>query len=47
MENEMLKKEIKELKDSILKRDMQTRKEMTDMYIEILKKSEENWKFVL
>ncbi|XP_008214272.1 kinesin-like protein KIF20A [Nasonia vitripennis] len=43
-ENELLKKEIKELKASALTRDMQTRQEMTDMYSEIMKKLEADWK---
>ena len=40
----MLQKEIKELKASAISRDMQTRQEMTDMYSEIMKKLELDWK---
>lgn len=40
----MLKKEIKDLKASALAKDMQTRKEMSDMYSNIMKKIEADWK---
>lgn len=43
-ENELLKKEIKELKASALTRDMKTRQEMSDMYSDIMKKLESEWK---
>lgn len=44
MENEILKKEIKELKASALAKEMQIRKEMSDMYSDIMKKIETDWK---
>ncbi|XP_023248047.1 kinesin-like protein KIF20A isoform X2 [Copidosoma floridanum] len=43
-ENEILKKENKELKQSILTKEMQTRQELTDVYTEIMKKLEADWK---
>ncbi|XP_058789708.1 kinesin-like protein KIF20A isoform X2 [Phymastichus coffea] len=43
-ENELLKREIKELKTAAFTRDMQTRQEMSDMYSEMMKKLEAEWK---
>lgn len=43
-ENEMLKKEILDLKTSVLARDIRTRQEMTDTYTKIMNNLEVNWK---
>ena len=44
-ENEQLKKEIELLKSQALARDMQTRQELTDMYTEMVKKLQDDWKY--
>ncbi|KAL7304903.1 hypothetical protein TKK_0002705 [Trichogramma kaykai] len=44
IENKKLKTEIEELKATSLQRDLQTRQEMTDMYTEMIKQIENDWK---
>ncbi|KAJ8678065.1 hypothetical protein QAD02_013852, partial [Eretmocerus hayati] len=44
VENESLRKEIEELRASALVRDLETRREMTNMYSEIMEKLESEWK---
>lgn len=43
-ENEILKREIQELKSQALARDLETRRELTEMYKKVINKIEEDYK---